>query len=84
MLVFLHTDRSTNEEMQTLHSCDLSMSLSDEIQMEVLLHVKGSFNGNHYKEDVNMNKYCIEEMEQDGQVVKAKACILKRDRTGKS
>ena len=79
---------STNdEEMRTLHSCDLSMSLSDETQTEVLLHVKGTVKGFHnsyIKEDVNMNKYCIEEMEQDGQVVKAKACILKRAETGKS
>ena len=69
---------STNEEfrMQTLHSCDLSMSLSDETQDEVLLHVKGSFN-NYIQEDVNMNKYCLEEIEKDGRVVKAKACILK-------
>ena len=68
---------STNEEIQTLHSCHLSMSLSDEIQTEILLKVKGSFNGNHYKEDVNMNKYCLEEIEQNGRVVKAKACIFK-------
>ena len=53
------------------------MSLSDEIQTEILLKVKGSFNGNHYKEDVNMNKYCLEEIEENGLVVKAKACIFK-------
>ena len=64
--------------MRNLHSCDLTMSLSDEIQTEVLLHVKGIVKGFHIKEDVNMNKYCIEEMEQDGQVVKAEACISKR------
>ena len=58
-----------------LHSC---MGLSHESQTEVLLHVKGSFN-NFVKEDVNMNKYCIKEIEQDGQVVKAKACIAKHD-----
>ena len=73
---------TTNAEIQTLHSCDLSMSLSDETQTEVLLHVKGSFNGNHYKEVVNMNRYCIEEMEQNGRVVKAKACIFKHAGAG--
>ena len=60
------------------NSCDLSMGISHESQTEALLHVKGSFN-NYVKEYVNMNKYCIEEIEKDGRVVRAKACILKHE-----
>ena len=59
-------------------SCDLSMGLSQESQTEVLLHLKGSFN-NYVKEYVNMDKYCIEEIEKDGRVIRAFACILKHE-----
>ena len=69
---------NTTEKRRDLNSCDLSMGLSQESKTEVLLHVKGSFN-NYVKEYVNMNKYCIEEIEKDGRVVRASACILKHE-----
>ena len=69
---------NATEKRRNLDSCDLSMGLLQESQTEVLLHVKGSFN-NYVKEYVNMNKYCIEEIEKDGRVVRASACILKHE-----
>ena len=69
----------TLEKRRDLYSsCDLSMGLSQESQTEVLLHVKGSFN-NYVKEYINMDKYCIEEIEKDGRVIRAFACILKHE-----
>lgn len=65
------------EKRRDLQSCDLSMGLSHESQTEVSLHIKGSFMAKYIKEDVNMNKYCLEEIDKDGRVVKAKACISK-------
>ena len=49
----------------------------------VLLKLKGIFN-DYTEESIDENKYCIEDMTQDGLVNKAKACILKRSQSDKS